>query len=44
MFFGIGLKLIMTKLVGEALLKFDGGALMNQASHYVDLLEWLFGP
>jgi len=24
--------------------KLDGGALMNQASHYVDLLEWLFGP
>ena len=24
--------------------KFDGGALMNQASHYVDLLEWLIGP
>lgn len=23
---------------------YDGGALMNQASHYVDLLEWLFGP
>ena len=23
---------------------FDGGALMNQASHYVDLLEWLIGP
>lgn len=22
----------------------DGGAFMNQASHYVDLLEWLFGP
>lgn len=22
----------------------DGGALMNQASHYVDLLCWLFGP
>ena len=22
----------------------DGGALMNQASHYVDLLEWLGGP
>lgn len=22
----------------------DGGALMNQASHYVDLLTWLFGP
>lgn len=22
----------------------DGGALMNQASHYVDLLHWLFGP
>jgi len=24
--------------------EFDGGALMNQASHYVDLLDWLFGP
>lgn len=23
---------------------FDGGALMNQASHYVDLICWLFGP
>ena len=22
----------------------DGGALMNQASHYVDLLEWMVGP
>ena len=22
----------------------DGGALMNQASHYVDLLNWLIGP
>ena len=22
----------------------DGGALMNQASHYVDLLNWLVGP
>ena len=22
----------------------DGGAFMNQASHYVDLLEWLIGP
>jgi len=22
----------------------DGGAFMNQASHYVDLLSWLFGP
>jgi UDP-N-acetyl-2-amino-2-deoxyglucuronate dehydrogenase len=22
----------------------DGGALMNQASHYVDLLHWLIGP
>ena len=22
----------------------DGGALMNQASHYIDLLEWLVGP
>jgi UDP-N-acetyl-2-amino-2-deoxyglucuronate dehydrogenase len=24
--------------------QFDGGALMNQASHYVDLLDWLIGP
>ena len=24
--------------------EFDGGAFMNQASHYVDLMEWLIGP
>lgn len=24
--------------------EYDGGAFMNQASHYVDLLEWLVGP
>ena len=24
--------------------KFDGGALMNQSIHFVDLLIWLFGP
>ena len=24
--------------------EFDGGAFMNQASHYVDLLQWLMGP
>lgn len=24
--------------------EFDGGAFMNQASHYVDLLDWLGGP
>ena len=24
--------------------EFDGGAFMNQASHYVDLLDWLVGP
>jgi len=24
--------------------EFDGGALMNQASHYVDLLDWIVGP
>ncbi len=24
--------------------EFDGGAFMNQASHYVDLLAWLLGP
>jgi UDP-N-acetyl-2-amino-2-deoxyglucuronate dehydrogenase len=23
--------------------EFDGGAFMNQASHYVDLVQWLFG-
>ena len=24
--------------------EFDGGAFMNQASHYVDLIQWLVGP
>lgn len=24
--------------------EFDGGAFMNQSSHYVDLLDWLIGP
>lgn len=24
--------------------EFDGGAFMNQASHYVDLIDWLVGP
>ena len=24
--------------------EFDGGAIMNQASHYVDLMQWLVGP
>jgi UDP-N-acetyl-2-amino-2-deoxyglucuronate dehydrogenase len=24
--------------------EFDGGAFMNQASHYIDLLNWLIGP
>ncbi|MGQ0443322.1 MAG: Gfo/Idh/MocA family protein [Methylophilaceae bacterium] len=24
--------------------EFDGGAFMNQASHYVDLLNWIVGP
>ncbi|MCW7755276.1 Gfo/Idh/MocA family oxidoreductase [Desulfobotulus sp. H1] len=24
--------------------EFDGGAFMNQASHYIDLFEWLIGP
>jgi UDP-N-acetyl-2-amino-2-deoxyglucuronate dehydrogenase len=24
--------------------EFDGGAFMNQASHYVDLISWLIGP
>ena len=28
----------------ERLAKLDGGAFMNQASHYVDLLDWLIGP
>ena len=25
-------------------IKYDGGALLNQASHYIDLLEWIIGP
>jgi UDP-N-acetyl-2-amino-2-deoxyglucuronate dehydrogenase len=24
--------------------EFDGGAIMNQASHYVDLIQWIVGP
>jgi UDP-N-acetyl-2-amino-2-deoxyglucuronate dehydrogenase len=24
--------------------EFDGGAFMNQASHYVDMIQWLIGP
>jgi UDP-N-acetyl-2-amino-2-deoxyglucuronate dehydrogenase len=24
--------------------EFDGGAIMNQASHYVDLMQWMMGP
>jgi UDP-N-acetyl-2-amino-2-deoxyglucuronate dehydrogenase len=24
--------------------EFDGGAIMNQASHYVDLIQWFMGP
>ena len=24
--------------------EFDGGAMMNQASHYVDLMQWIVGP
>lgn len=24
--------------------EFDGGAFMNQASHYIDLLDWMVGP
>ena len=24
--------------------EFDGGTMMNQASHYVDLMQWLVGP
>lgn len=24
--------------------EFDGGAFMNQASHYVDLVDWMIGP
>lgn len=24
--------------------EFDGGAFMNQASHYIDLLDWVVGP
>jgi len=28
----------------RGLWELDGGALMNQASHYVDLINWLIGP
>ena len=24
--------------------EFDGGAFMNQASHYIDLIDWIIGP
>ena len=24
--------------------EYDGGAFMNQASHYVDLVDWMIGP
>ncbi len=24
--------------------EYDGGALMNQASHYIDLMDWMIGP
>jgi UDP-N-acetyl-2-amino-2-deoxyglucuronate dehydrogenase len=24
--------------------EYDGGAFMNQASHYIDLLDWIIGP
>jgi UDP-N-acetyl-2-amino-2-deoxyglucuronate dehydrogenase len=24
--------------------EFDGGAMMNQASHYIDMIQWLIGP
>ena len=29
---------------GRGTWEFDGGAFMNQASHYIDLLDWLIGP
>src|ERR671917_2194282 len=29
---------------GRGTWEFDGGAFMNRASHYVDLLDWLIGP
>ena len=25
-------------------LKMDGGTLLNQGSHYIDIIDWLFGP
>ena len=34
--------IIMTKIVGGTW-KYDGGVLTNQASHHVDLLEWMLG-
>ena len=44
MFFGLDLNLTMIMALAGENIEFDGGALMNQASHYVDLLDWLIGP
>ena len=43
MFFGNGRNHIMTKINGEELKNLMEEPL-NQASHYVDLLEWIIGP
>ena len=44
MFSGVDHSIIMTKGVVEGMREYDGGAFMNQASHYVDLVEWMIGP
>ena len=47
MCFGVGLKNTTTRSLSLGVVELDGvGAnynwLMNQASHYVDLLDWMF--
>ena len=44
MYIGHVHKPIMTKALAGEELEMDGGALMNQCSHYVDLIQWLCGP
>ncbi len=37
-------KNITIALIARGTWEFDGGAFMNQASQYIDLLDWLIGP
>ena len=42
-FYGIEIMNIMNKLHGEVLGELDGGTLMNQCIHNIDLLQWMLG-